>query len=105
MQNILTQADPLLDLFLFILYQLPPNQRVLEVAGRNPIGIFPDEFLGGNLLAKAVVVDEGFPVDVVGELIDDLWSEAAIFRELFPVPVVLELLQQFSRDVLLLNGS
>lgn len=94
-----------LDLFLLLLDHFSPEPRVLEVAGWDPVEIFPDELFGGQFLAATPVVDQGLPVDVVGELVDELRSEAAVVRELLPVPVVLELFQQLSRNVLLLKAG
>ena len=104
-EYVLTQADLFLDLFLLLLDQFPPEARIFEVAGRGHVGIFPDELLGGQFLSAVPVVDQSLPVDVVGELVDELRSEAVVVRELLPVPVVLELLQQLGRDVLLLDAS
>lgn len=93
---VLTQADLFLDLFLLLLDQFSPEARIFEVAGRDPVGIFPDELLGGQFLTAVPVVDQSLPVDVVGELVDELRSEAVVVRELLPVPVVLELLQHLA---------
>ena len=94
-----------LDLFLLLLDHFSPEPRVLEVAGWDPVGIFPDELFGRQFLAATPVVDQSLPVDVVSELVDELRSEAVVVRELLPVPVVLELFQQLGRNVLLLQAA